>query len=352
MAKPQKQNRFLSWYNKQPITIRAVYLTSLFGLITALIVLFLDKTISKPDVVLLATPISTPTQISNHDYRVGIIPGHQETDIGEVCSDGLTEREVNKSIADSVKRFLVKDGYSAQVFSDFDQRLIDYQALVAIVIHTDSCQYINDYATGFKLAPAFRQADKEIAQKTEQLIECLKIEYESKTKLAFHKGSQTLDMTIYNSFGEISKVTPIVIMDAGFLNLDRDLLTQQTDLIAEGISNGLQCFFRSENVALLDTAISLIYPRDSQNEYIQIQNLSPTTLSLMGWTLQDDYGNIFTFPNISAESNNSIRVYTQKKGVNSGSELFWEISSMEWKSNDRIVLKDSSGVFRNAERVP
>lgn len=353
MNRAKKQHFFIAWFNKQPITLKAVYITFGLGLISGLILLILDKSFtSKPEVILLATPMITPSQKSNYDYRVGIIPGHKDNDVGEVCADGLSEKEVNRNIANNVKDLLIKDGYSAQIFADFNQRLIDYQALTIIVIHSDSCEYTNDSASGFKLSPASRYTDEAINQKTEQLIKCLEMEYKATTSLNYLKDVETMDMVFYNSFEQASKLTPIVIVDAGFLNLDRNLLSSRSDLVAEGLSNGLRCFFRLEKVALLDTTVTLVYPGDIQNEYIQVQNLSSEPLSLIGWTLQDEYGNTLTFPMVTVNSDSSIRVYTQKKGINSNTELFWEITDMRWQSNDRIVLNDSSGTFRNAERVP
>jgi len=38
------------------------------------------------------------------------------------------------------------------------------------------------------------------------------------------------------------------IIETGFLNLDRDFLTQQPDLAAKGISDGILCYLRNEDI--------------------------------------------------------------------------------------------------------
>jgi hypothetical protein len=55
-------------------------------------------------------------------------------------------------------------------------------------------------------------------------------------------------MTSYHAFDEIHESTTAVIIGVGFLNLDRQILTQQPDLIAEGIKSGLKCFINNEDI--------------------------------------------------------------------------------------------------------
>ena len=37
-------------------------------------------------------------------------------------------------------------------------------------------------------------------------------------------------------------------MEMGFMLLDKDLLTNQTDKVVEGIANGIRCFAYNENI--------------------------------------------------------------------------------------------------------
>jgi len=40
-----------------------------------------------------------------------------------------------------------------------------------------------------------------------------------------------------------------VIIETGFLNLDRQILEYQPDLIAEGIAKGVLCYIRNEDAS-------------------------------------------------------------------------------------------------------
>ena len=56
-------------------------------------------------------------------------------------------------------------------------------------------------------------------------------------------------MTSYHSFGEINPETTAAIIETGFLNLDQDIIRNKTDIVAEGIVAGIQCFINKENVS-------------------------------------------------------------------------------------------------------
>ena len=55
-------------------------------------------------------------------------------------------------------------------------------------------------------------------------------------------------MTGYHAFSEIDPNTIAAIIETGFLNLDRGILTQHTDQVADGVVSGLLCFVNNENV--------------------------------------------------------------------------------------------------------
>ena len=71
--------------------------------------------------------------------------------------------------------------------------------------------------------------------------------------MVFHYNSITPDMTEYHAFNEIDANTTAAIIETGFLNLDRKILTEHTDLVAQGVSAGILCYVRNENVALTPT---------------------------------------------------------------------------------------------------
>jgi N-acetylmuramoyl-L-alanine amidase len=55
-------------------------------------------------------------------------------------------------------------------------------------------------------------------------------------------------MREYHAFSEIDPETITAIIETGFLNLDREILTKETDRVAEGIIKGIQCFVNNESV--------------------------------------------------------------------------------------------------------
>jgi N-acetylmuramoyl-L-alanine amidase len=177
---------------------------------------------------------------------IGLVAGHLGNDSGAVCPDGLTEVSLNQEIAAYVQKILVENNIDVDILKEFDDRLNGYQALAVLSIHADSCDYINDQASGFKIASALSNPHPE---RSARLTSCLRTRYTQKTGLTLH-NSITADMTSYHAFDEINKETTAAIIEVGFMNLDRQLLTQQTELVAQGIAAGLLCFVNNEDATL------------------------------------------------------------------------------------------------------
>ena len=196
------------------------------------------------------TNVSQPL-VSQPQLRIGIVAGHSGNDSGAVCMDGngnvtLTEADVNLKIAAMVQEQLTQKGYQVDLLREFDTRLNGYRALAIVSIHNDSCDYVNDEATGFKVAAALNTND---LNRANRLTACLVDRYQNVTNLTFHAGSITGDMREYHAFREIDPNTVAAIIETGFLNLDREILTKHTDRIAEGVVEGILCFANNENIA-------------------------------------------------------------------------------------------------------
>src|SRR3989304_10050281 len=114
--------------------------------------------------------LTMPTPTPSPRPRIGIVAGHWGNDSGAVCSDGLTEMSVNLEIATRVQQQLLAEGYEVDLLQEFDEKLYDYQALALVSIHNDSCDYVNDEATGFKVAAAAASA---FPEKADRLAACL-----------------------------------------------------------------------------------------------------------------------------------------------------------------------------------
>jgi N-acetylmuramoyl-L-alanine amidase len=176
---------------------------------------------------------------------IGIVAGHKGNDSGAVCPDGLTEASVNLDLATRVQAGLEAAGFQVDLLNEFDTRLEGYDALAVLSIHNDSCDYINEQATGFKVAGAVHTGAPE---KSARLVACLIDRYPRQTGLKFHANSITPDMTQSHTYYEVKPTTPVAIIEAGFLNLDRKILTEQPQRVAQGIIDGLLCFARNEPV--------------------------------------------------------------------------------------------------------
>jgi N-acetylmuramoyl-L-alanine amidase len=187
------------------------------------------------------TPTALP--IENWQRRIGIVSGHRGYDSGAVCTDiELTEAEINYSVAQLVVQKLRGMRYEVDLLEEFDDRLNGYRAAALVSIHADSCDYINDVATGFKVAGAASRMS--VSPQDQHLVECLKERYAEVTGLRLHP-SVTEDMSYYHGFEEISPRTPAAIIETGFMYLDRALLTQNPDLVAQGIVEGLLCYLET-----------------------------------------------------------------------------------------------------------
>ena len=213
--------------------------------------LFSGNLSEKLTLMLTAQPEGNPTLDAAYpQLHIGIVAGHWGYDSGAVCLDGngevtLTEMELNLKIATLVQQKLTQSGFKVDLLQEFDPRLDGYNAVALVSIHNDSCVYINEDAWGFKLAAAMDTRD---VNRTARLTGCLRDRYGQVTGLPFHSGSITSDMREYHTFTEISDTTIAVIIETGFMLLDKDILTQNPELIAEGIVQGIECFVNNEGV--------------------------------------------------------------------------------------------------------
>jgi len=235
------------WNALQNVIIVAVISATLFTMWTPAN-LFSNQLLDRMLMGLQTNPTpqtNFPTVTPSPRPRIGIVAGHSGNDSGAVCSDGLTEVEVNLKIAAMVQQILINEGFSVDLFQEKDPRLFEYAGLVLVSIHNDSCEYINDQATGFKVAVSNVNP---MATRADRLEACMIERYRAATGLTYKPSSITPDMLEYHVFNEIYNQTPAAIIETGFLNLDRQILTEHTDLVAKGVADGILCFVRNESV--------------------------------------------------------------------------------------------------------
>ncbi len=170
---------------------------------------------------------------------IGLIPGHSNFDSGAVCDDGLQEVVVTIGIIDQVSTYLIDRGIDAEILDEYDPRLTtDYFAEAVVSVHADSCQGAGADLSGFKTA-ASPTANSPILQ------DCIERTYGEQTGLTYNVNTITNHMTEYHLFGRLSSEVPSIIIEAGFLGGDRDLLTHRSDIPAKAIGDGILCFVRA-----------------------------------------------------------------------------------------------------------
>lgn len=195
------------------------------------------ETTPTPAPAIVAQP-AKPTPTHDHSKSlVGIVAGHSGYDPGAVCPDGLTEAEVNRTIALEVIDLLNRKGIETDLLDEFDPRLTGYRADALVSIHADSCDFPG--ASGFKAA---RITFSAIPEAEDELVACLIKSYAAETHLPEHPNTITDGMTNYHAFREIASDTPGAIIETGFLLEDRYLLEQKPKLAARGIAAGILCF--------------------------------------------------------------------------------------------------------------
>jgi len=240
--------RFSVFGGLQSILIAAFLIASLFTLFTPSN-LFSGEMLNRVFQAWQANPTTVAPLIVNNSLSesapIGIVSGHWKNDSGAICPDGLKEEDVNLQIATLVQQKLIAEGYKVDLLAEFDEKLSQYKGMALISIHADTCDFISNEATGFKVAAAVHSLYPE---KASRLVGCMADRYAATTGLTYMPNSASIDMTSYHAFDEIHTETPAAIIETGFLNLDRQILTENPDLVAQGIVNGLICFIRNENL--------------------------------------------------------------------------------------------------------
>ncbi len=180
-------------------------------------------------------PVTQRRAQSPGPIRIGLIAGHRGFDSGTLCADGFTEVQVTDAVTERVAANLRLKEIDTETLDEFDPRLENYSAAALISIHVDSCDFINEVATGYKIAGSpFTDSS--------QLSICMQQMYGETTMLPYHPNSITPHMANYHAFNKINQGTPAIIIEIGFLNLDRQILTQGSEVVVDGLVEGITCF--------------------------------------------------------------------------------------------------------------
>jgi hypothetical protein len=89
----------------------------------------------------------------------------------------------------------------------------------------------------------------------------------------------------------------------------------------------------------------------ADNESVMIQNNGSSSLALTGWTLKNNLGVSFTFPQLILFPGGSVQVHT-KSGSDTAADLYWQLSEPAWSSGELAALYDDRNIVRSFYRVP
>ena len=86
-------------------------------------------------------------------------------------------------------------------------------------------------------------------------------------------------------------------------------------------------------------------------ESVTIKNTGEAPLNLSRWQLKDSDKNVFTFPNLTLNTNGAVQVHT-KPGTNNVIDLYWNAGVPVWQSGEDAQLLNSSGSVQDTYQVP
>jgi len=102
----------------------------------------------------------------------------------------------------------------------------------------------------------------------------------------------------------------------------------------------------------LRVMIEEVIARGSYAEESIIISNSGLPVRLEGWTLSDQQGHVYVFPNLSLGTGSTVRVHTGR-GINSVTDLYWGLEVAVWgEAGDVASLRDNQGKPIGAYPLP
>ena len=191
----------------------------------------------------------SPARTPHWLRRIGIISGHRgkgatgAADPGAICEDYygnafLTEADINFAVATRVVARLESLNYAVELLDEYDPRLHNYRADALVSIHANTCYDFGEYVSGFIVA--ISEARPEIGSDA-FLRECIGENFGASVPLP-RSYNITEDMSQYHAWRKIHPLTPGAILEMGYMLADREVLTEDPDLLARAITDGVLCF--------------------------------------------------------------------------------------------------------------
>ncbi len=90
---------------------------------------------------------------------------------------------------------------------------------------------------------------------------------------------------------------------------------------------------------------------DLENEKVILKHKGKGQIQMTGWSIQDETGNKFVFPQLTLFEAGIVNIYT-RSGVNVVTDIFWGLNKAVWKSGATVTLVDETGVTRDTYKIP
>jgi hypothetical protein len=96
---------------------------------------------------------------------------------------------------------------------------------------------------------------------------------------------------------------------------------------------------------------SVIGTGELDTERVIIQHIGDKEVSLLGWELQDQDGQVFSFPALTIFSGGAVTVFT-RQGTSTVVELYWGLDEAIWQPGEKAFLLDPQGDIQAVYTIP
>ena len=90
---------------------------------------------------------------------------------------------------------------------------------------------------------------------------------------------------------------------------------------------------------------------DVKTEVVRLRRLGSGELQMTGWTLKNDDGLTYTFPELLLYTDGAVELYS-RPGADSVIELHWNLQQPAWGSGVTASLYDTEGNLRASFKIP
>ena len=96
---------------------------------------------------------------------------------------------------------------------------------------------------------------------------------------------------------------------------------------------------------------AVVGPGDLASERVMLKHRGEGELSLFGWRLEDENGNVYNFRQFTLFTGGAVNVYSQV-GANTAIDLYWGMSQAVWQPGETVRLIDPQGNIRSSYVIP